>query len=64
MRCTRSRPAWSAPDTAATGIIFAALLGSLGMSLAMPFIFVMPRSLLDMALFVTLGLLGGLDTTW
>jgi len=46
-------------DTAATGIIFAALLGSLGMSLAMPFIFVMPRSLLDMVLFVTLGLLGG-----
>jgi len=25
----------------------------------MPFIFVMPRSLLDMVLFVTLGLLGG-----
>jgi len=46
-------------DTAATCIIFAALLGSLGMSLAMPFIFVMPRSLLDMVLFVTLGLLGG-----
>ena len=46
-------------DTAATGIIFAALLGSLGMSLAMPFIFVMPRSLLDALLFGSLGLLGG-----
>src|SRR5215475_2881933 len=46
-------------DTAATGIIYAALLGSLGMSLAMPFIFVMPRSVLDAALFATLGLLGG-----
>ena len=46
-------------DNAATGIIFAALLGSLGMSLVMPFIFVMPRSLLDALLFCSLGLLGG-----
>jgi drug/metabolite transporter (DMT)-like permease len=46
-------------DTAATGIIFAALLGSLGMSVAMPFIFVMPRNVLDAVLFATLGLLGG-----
>jgi drug/metabolite transporter (DMT)-like permease len=46
-------------DTAATGIIFAALFGSLVMSLAMPFIFVMPRSLLDVALFASLGLIGG-----
>jgi drug/metabolite transporter (DMT)-like permease len=47
-------------DTAATGIIFAALFGSLGMSLVMPFVFVVPRSLLDVLLFCSLGLLGGL----
>ena len=47
-------------DTAATGIIFAALFGSLGMSLIMPFVFVMPRSLMDVLLFCSLGLLGGL----
>lgn len=47
-------------DGAATGIIFAALLGSIVMSLAMPFIFIMPRTLLDGALFCSLGLLGGL----
>ena len=46
-------------DSAATGIIFAALFGSLGMSLAMPFVFVMPRSILDGLLFSSLGLLGG-----
>lgn len=46
-------------DNAATGIIFAALLGSLVMSLAMPFVFVMPRTLLDGLLFCSLGLLGG-----
>ena len=46
-------------DSAATGIIFAALFGSLGMSLAMPFVFVMPRSILDGLLFCSLGLLGG-----
>jgi drug/metabolite transporter (DMT)-like permease len=46
-------------DSAATGIIFAALFGSVGMSLAMPFVFVMPRSLLDALLFASLGLLGG-----
>jgi drug/metabolite transporter (DMT)-like permease len=46
-------------DSAATGIIFAALFGSLGMSLAMPFVFVMPRSTLDGLLFCSLGLLGG-----
>ena len=46
-------------DSAATGNIFAALLGSVGMSLAMPFVFVMPRSLLDALLFCSLGLLGG-----
>jgi drug/metabolite transporter (DMT)-like permease len=47
-------------DNAATGIIFAALVGSLAMSLAMPFIFIMPRTLLDGLLFCCLGLLGGL----
>ena len=46
-------------DNAATGIIFAALFGSLGMSLAMPFIFVMPRTWLDGLLFGVLGFLGG-----
>jgi drug/metabolite transporter (DMT)-like permease len=47
-------------DSAATGIIFAALLGSLVMSLAMPFIFVMPAGLSDWLLFGSLGLLGGI----
>jgi drug/metabolite transporter (DMT)-like permease len=46
-------------DSAATGIVFAALLGSLVMSLAMPFVFVMPHSLIDWALLCSLGLLGG-----
>jgi drug/metabolite transporter (DMT)-like permease len=46
-------------DNAATGIIFAALLGSLGMTLIMPFVFVMPRTLFDAFLFCSLGLLGG-----
>jgi drug/metabolite transporter (DMT)-like permease len=46
-------------DSAATGIVFAALLGSLAMTLAMPFVFVMPRSLTDWALLCSLGLLGG-----
>jgi drug/metabolite transporter (DMT)-like permease len=47
-------------DSAATGIIFAALLGSLVMSLAMPFIFVTPARLSDWLLFGSLGLLGGI----
>lgn len=47
-------------DNAATGIVFAALVGSLAMSLAMPFTFVMPRTVLHGALFCSLGLLGGL----
>jgi drug/metabolite transporter (DMT)-like permease len=46
-------------DSAATGIVFAALAGALALSLAMPFIFVMPRTLLDATLFCSLGLLGG-----
>jgi drug/metabolite transporter (DMT)-like permease len=46
-------------DNAATGIIFAALFGSLAMSLPIPFIFVMPRTIFDVLLFASLGLLGG-----
>ena len=46
-------------DSAATGIVFAALLGSLVMTLTLPFVFVMPRNLLDVALFASLGFLGG-----
>jgi drug/metabolite transporter (DMT)-like permease len=46
-------------DGAATGIVFAALLGSLAMSLVLPFVFVWPRSLFDLAMFVSLGLIGG-----
>jgi drug/metabolite transporter (DMT)-like permease len=46
-------------DSAATGIVFAALLGSLVMTLVMPFVFVMPHSVLDALLFSSLGLLGG-----
>jgi drug/metabolite transporter (DMT)-like permease len=47
-------------DSPATGIIFAALLGSLATTAAQPFIFVMPRGLLDLAMLVSLGCLGGL----
>lgn len=46
-------------DSAATGIIFAALLGSLVMSVVLPFVFVPPKSVLDAVLFCCLGLLGG-----
>lgn len=46
-------------DNAATGIIFSALFGSIAMSLPMPFVFVMPRTVLDGLLFCCLGLLGG-----
>ncbi|HEY0183044.1 MAG TPA: DMT family transporter [Rhodopila sp.] len=46
-------------DNAATGIIFAALFGSLAMSLAIPFVMVMPQSLFDGLLFCSLGFLGG-----
>ena len=49
-----------AHDSPATGIIFAALLGSLGTSLMLPFIFVMPKSLADLAMLLSLGCLGGL----
>jgi drug/metabolite transporter (DMT)-like permease len=46
-------------DDAATGIVFAALLGSLVMSFVLPFIAVMPHSLFDLALFCSLGIFGG-----
>jgi drug/metabolite transporter (DMT)-like permease len=46
-------------DNAATGIIFSALFGSLALSFAMPFLFVMPHSVLDLLLFSCLGVLGG-----
>jgi drug/metabolite transporter (DMT)-like permease len=47
-------------DNPATGIIFAALLGSLGTSLFLPFIFVMPHGIADWAMLLSLGCLGGL----
>src|SRR5207237_619641 len=46
-------------DDAAIGIVFSALLGSLVMTAALPFVFVMPQSPLDIVLFCSLGLLGG-----
>jgi len=46
-------------DSAAVGIVFAALFGSLATSLMLPFIFVMPASLFDLLLFCLLGVLGG-----
>ena len=49
-----------AHDSPATGIIFAALLGSLGTTLVLPLVFVAPRNLLDLAMFLSLGCLGGL----
>jgi drug/metabolite transporter (DMT)-like permease len=46
-------------DEAATGIVFSALLGSLVTSFVLPFVWVTPHGLLDIALFAALGLLGG-----
>ena len=46
-------------DNAATGIIFAALFGSLAMTVVLPFDFVMPQTLWDGLLFCCLGLFGG-----
>ncbi len=46
-------------DGAATGIIFAALLGSLAMTFVLPFVLVLPRSVFDGLLFCSLGLFGG-----
>jgi drug/metabolite transporter (DMT)-like permease len=47
-------------DNAATGIIFAALLGSLAMFFVLPFVFVSPRTLIDGLLFGCLGFFGGI----
>jgi drug/metabolite transporter (DMT)-like permease len=49
----------AAYDPAATGILFSALFGALAMSLVLPFVFVMPRNLADLLLFLSLGLFGG-----
>jgi drug/metabolite transporter (DMT)-like permease len=46
-------------DDAAVGIVFSALLGSLAMSAVLPFVFVMPRDPLDIAVFCSLGIFGG-----
>ena len=48
-----------AHDSPATGIIFAALLGSLATTMVLPFVFVMPKSLFDLAMLLSLGCLGG-----
>ena len=50
----------AAYDNAATGIIFAALLGSLATSFVLPFVFVMPKNLADLALFLAIGCFGGM----
>jgi len=47
-------------DGPATGIVFAALLGSLATTAVQPFIFVMPQSLLDLGMLLSLGCFGGL----
>jgi drug/metabolite transporter (DMT)-like permease len=47
-------------DSPATGIIFAALLGSLATTAVLPFVFVMPKNLADLAMLLGLGCLGGL----
>jgi drug/metabolite transporter (DMT)-like permease len=49
-----------AHDSPATGIIFAALLGSLATTMVLPFIWVTPQSLFDLAMLLSLGCLGGL----
>lgn len=46
-------------DSAPTGIVFTALLGALVMSCVLPFVFVLPKNPLDIALFASLGVLGG-----
>jgi drug/metabolite transporter (DMT)-like permease len=49
-----------AHDSPATGIIFSALLGSLGTTMVLPFIWVTPKSLFDLLMLLSLGGLGGL----
>ena len=46
-------------DSAETGIIYAALVGTIVTSLAVPFDFETPRSFADVALFAGLGVFGG-----
>jgi len=46
-------------DSAETGIVFTALLGALVMSCVLPFFAVLPHGALDIALFCSLGVLGG-----
>ena len=46
-------------DEAATGIVFTAVAGALVMSAVLPFLYVWPRDPLDLALFCSLGLIGG-----
>jgi drug/metabolite transporter (DMT)-like permease len=47
-------------DDAETGIVYAALVGTVAASLALPFAFRLPESFGDVALFLSLGLFGGL----
>jgi len=46
-------------DSAATGIVFTALLGALVMTAVLPFVFVRPHTLFDLVLFCSLGFFGG-----
>jgi drug/metabolite transporter (DMT)-like permease len=48
-----------AHDSAETGIVYAALVGTITTSLAVPFVFEAPRSVMDCALLAGLGLFGG-----
>jgi drug/metabolite transporter (DMT)-like permease len=48
-----------AHDSAETGIVYAALVGTIATSLLVPFAFEVPRSLTDALLFASLGVLGG-----
>lgn len=45
-------------DSPATSIVFSALIGSLIMTLALPFSFVWPRDVFDVAMLCSLGLIG------
>ena len=47
-------------DDPATSIVYSALMGSLIMSLVLPFSFVWPRDLFDLAMLASLGLIGAL----
>lgn len=47
-------------DSAETGIVYAALVGTAATSLVVPFDFRLPETLLDLGLFIGLGFFGGL----